>query len=166
MKEIKLRAWDKETRTMIVDKQDFIPLMVTNKGILRLSPLHKENLYEVLCDKQYKIMQYIGMKDSNGIEIYEGDIVIHESRNYVLANPYCNYSDTELREYFVYDEEEDDYYEEECTYMKVEYDNEKAMVTLTDIFNDTSYNFLDNFEYEDVKVIGNIYENPELLEVK
>ena len=70
-----------------------------------------------------KLMQYTGLKDVNGKEIYEGDIVSHGTFTNTIKyfkSAFC-----------LYDEQRDEYF----------------------IFH----------QPEDTEVIGNIYENPELL---
>ena len=47
--------------------------------------------------------------------------------------------------------------------MKIEFDERSCMYILKDIYSDTEYDFKTDFETDDVEVIGNIYENKDLL---
>lgn len=91
-------------------------------------------------EKRFILMQSTGLQDKNGIEIFEGDIV--------------RWKDLESFDDFKIDE-----------VLKVEYSNEflKWVGIDKNGLQDDLYDFSDNRELE---VIGNIYENPELLERK
>ena len=63
MREIKFRVWDRIDKKMIIDEQEFIPFKITNKGILRLNPYHKENLYNIIpFGNRFELMQYTRTK--------------------------------------------------------------------------------------------------------
>lgn len=134
MREIKFRIWHKESKTMIYldgiwvcgeysslcfdsteDKYD---------GIGRLPDYPKDKI------ENYKLMQYTGLKDENGKEIYEGDILSPND-------------------------------EEDNSMGVVKYDNTKGSYYI-DFENGSC---VSNFDYAKfLEVVGNIYENPELLE--
>ena len=66
MREIKFRAWDTALSKFF-------------DGDI----LNDYNLGDFLNDDRYIVTQYTGLKDINGVEIYEGDIVNHFYRYYV-----------------------------------------------------------------------------------
>ena len=65
-REIKFRAWDKESRIMYPNVQNHIGNEETAFG-------------HMLRNDKYIIEQFTGLKDKNGKEIFEGDIVQHVS---------------------------------------------------------------------------------------
>lgn len=116
MREIKFRAWSIKDGTMYrVVLIDFNEQMIADED-------------EYFWDfDEVELMQYTGLKDMKGKEIYEGDILrfTHERKEEGFVN----------------------------TNAKVEVEIPKIYYMITNPYN---HNF---------KIIGNIYENPELLEV-
>ncbi len=63
MREIKFRAWDKDGKIMVFSMDGF----VEDFDVFSIGDW---------CNKAgYELMQYTGLKDVNGKEIYEGDVV-------------------------------------------------------------------------------------------
>lgn len=114
-RDIKFRVWDKETEKLRAVTQLFTPKdesiqINTSKGWL---------------DENAPLMQFTGLKDKNGKEIYEGDILeIHQER-----------------------------------YTVVWFDKGACFR-----YWDRMGNLESPLNYDEVAVVGNIYENKSLLQ--
>ena len=93
--------------------------------------------YDVIKDT---VGQYTGLHDKNGKEIYEGDIIQH----------LYEYSDITDRYLVEWDEDE-------LRYVFQNLSNKNNFCALEDMYDDYYGDYA-------IEVIGNIYDNPELLE--
>ena len=137
MKEIKFKAWN--------GKSFFYPskLLFQDDGSLTHVWDWNNGDFSWQSIKNYELVQYTGLKDKNGKEIYEGDIV----RLLDIDNE---------PEIFTVIWEKSGYFT-----LKPFVDNEGYVPTLG-YFTDRDSN--DN--YYTFEIIGNIYKNPELLKSK
>ena len=71
----KFRAYDKIDKRLIIGEQDFIPLIVTNKGVFKLDPCCEYNRWIEIEKDRFILMHSTGLLDKHGVEVFEGDII-------------------------------------------------------------------------------------------
>ena len=132
MREIKFRAWLKEEKKMVnIETMDF-----TEKSIQYLEKSEIVNAYLLrrVGFDDIELMQYIGLKDKNDKEIYEGDIV--------LVKPGGT----------------------STWYKTIVKFKEGAFIASLIDGEDYIYIFNRGFDSNDFEIIGNVYKNKNLLE--
>lgn len=123
-REIKFRGWSPSIKSMVTPISE-----VVSNGLIRSAQFH--NSSDAAYSTDWILMQYTGLKDKNGKEIYEGDILktvryrteILEHIEHVVfrAGSFCTQSEFDVM-------------------VELSYHNKI-----------------------DIEIIGNQYENPELL---
>ena len=137
MRTLKFRAWDKTSNQMILFDESWLceeysSICWGSSGFPGIGNL--PNSYGPLGEdiKNYILMQYTGLKDNNGKEIYEGDVLSFRGQDI----------------------------------LKVCWDKHHACWLGEYITNTSTMRDLFAFEWDKAEVIGNVYENPELVEAK
>ena len=136
MRDIKFRAWDNLEKDYL-NEEDMAINNLNNIFIFEIYDKNDTDLWytRLLPDpdnKRYVIEQYTGLKDKNGTEIYEGDVVKVEGDGEIYRVEWI-----------------------------------RSGFGLEPRYNSPRYPVLGNVELrKKIEVIGNIHENPELLEEK
>jgi len=140
MREIKFRAWDKENKKMLVseDEENYLSIYLDGTfdslgNMLDISDSRRRQRSEEL-----ELMQFTGLKDKNGKEIYEGDIV--DVKYWGIGS--IIFMDKAM--------------------INPEYGFCKVLPAFLIKKDNKNSTFL--YKDKDLKVIGNIYENPKLME--
>ena len=127
MREIKFRVWNP------IDKTMHYEALPDYNGDVKYLEKGKEIILEPWADREPILMQYTGLKDKNGKEVYKGDIVEFRGEIYEI---------TEIANML--------------NFMLISRNGDSSLNVNDLIF----YGW-----YQEMEVIGNIYENPELLDI-
>lgn len=123
MRAIKFRAWDKEKKRFFepegYSEDALIVYLNGDMGVLDNEPY--ESIHSDEANKRFVLLQYTGLNDKNGVEIYEGDIVEQKKQR------------------------------EQYRLFEIKWDRGNMGF----YFSHAGTNF--------IEVIGNVYENPDLL---
>jgi uncharacterized phage protein (TIGR01671 family) len=139
-REIKFRVWNKVDKCW-QSEEHFAIRLCGDKWFI---DDETAELIEIKNENNFTLMQYTGLTDKNGKEIYEGDIlenltISKELEEYVnVDNKYCQiiFSEGAFRLYF------------------------KGDLLCNEPYEIEDIGFYDLNNYQ---IIGNIFENPELL---
>lgn len=134
------RAWIKTEKRMFLS-DDILNIDYENKEIVTQQVYFKNGLPDDRDIYFYDfdeivLMQSTGLKDKNGKEIFEGDVLEIEDEGEVLGNAKLTWDN------------------EQAVFM-IEAVSVDDIAPFHEILSDESYSY---------RVVGNVYENPELLE--
>lgn len=139
MREIRFKIWDKTRNKMLTSNCGAFLLTQEGNAVFHQNG---NNPLEALIEQiDYEVLMYTGLKDKNGTEIYEGDIVTYSVKGFKKINKTIM-----------------TFNEEHGAYLFGIYEGVKMPCGKKTRMNKYTRKSVNN-----VEVIGNIYENPELL---
>lgn len=132
MKQIKFRAWCEGSKEMYYPDDNY-EFLIDNNSVGFYPRYDKDSFYRFNTiasenEREIKVMQFTGLKDKNGAEIYEGDIV-----------------------------------KESDIIMKVKWFDKFSCFCLVSSDWMFPHFFGEASDPDNCEVIGNIYQNPELV---
>jgi len=153
-REIKFRAWDNEKSQMIWGNNGLY--MFLGSGLIGWNFGYEYNdIGSYTMQDKYILMQYTGLKDKNGKEIYEGDIVKWKTAeqktpdDYFDELGYVNYFDGG----FLAGSNNLTRWNTDQGLLVINRYRFPGSIVSGDLF----------YQNWDIEIIGNIYENPELI---
>ena len=146
MRDIKFRAWGKVNKEMLHWQPNYdigIRALFANGNLLVNHPEQTSDMdFELYSDdkpkENFELMQFTGLKDRNGVDIFEGDIVTADTKEPRIMNWPCRGF--------------------------IEFINWGFSINVGKQSLDNENDYYAHFwTHENFEVIGNIYQNPELL---
>lgn len=129
---IKFRAWHN------TDKAMSEPFMLNDISFWEVTDYKSKMTFKL---SQCGLMQYTGLKDKNGKEIYEGDVL---EWTLIFKSDFGKEDSVSKTRYVVV------------------YEMNNIMGIVGFYFKDTTGKYIHFHNFKDIEIIGNIYENPEL----
>lgn len=144
MRTIKFRAWDKVGGVM----------KTSRKNSIRFDGIFVPDVHDVWNPNDFILIQFTGLLDKNGKEIFEGDVVLLPDSEIVPVTDEGQGPVEDMNHLSPIE------FQDGCFGLKVLENSgvfHKGFWPFDSIFNGEGYSV------EDLEIIGNIYENPDLI---
>lgn len=153
MRVIKFRAWNIKSKNWIKCGYGTNEFEISSNGkhISVSHPSNHNDRIERFCIGDVELMQFTGLTDKNGVDIYEGDIVSFLGEYENEPNREILF-DVDFLTYTILSKQEKEWVDSGSNHYK--YCHQEGN---TDLY------FLNDLSSYELEVIGNIHENPELI---